>query len=91
MKFNVGERVRWKDDAAYLRLTFPGEETGTVVCVHEHPDQEGPTRLDIRFDNGEIMQRLADYRFEHIAPACLGQEIAAERPFSEEQTARLNA
>ncbi len=66
MTFAVGERVRWKDDAAYLQLSFPGTDIGTVMSVYKSPDQDGRTQLDIKLDNGEVMRRISDHRFERI-------------------------
>jgi hypothetical protein len=66
MTFNIGERVKWKERGTYLRLSFPGADTGTVVSVNKYSGEGCATELDIRFDNGEIVRGVADYRFEKV-------------------------
>ena len=63
MTFKIGDRVRRKEMGTYLRLSFPGTETGTVVFVREYSDRNV---LDIRLDNGEVLRSIADHKFEQI-------------------------
>jgi hypothetical protein len=65
MTFKIGDRVRRKERGAYLQLSFPGGEAGTVIYVRESRDQEvRGAQLDIRLDNGEVLRTMADHRFE---------------------------
>jgi hypothetical protein len=67
MTFKVGDRVRRKERGAYLQLSFPGSEAGTVIYVRETRDQEvRGAQLDIRLDNGEVLRTMADHRFELV-------------------------
>jgi hypothetical protein len=64
--FKIGDRVRRKEMGTYLRLSFPGTETGTVVFVREYSDRDVRVHLDIRLDNGEVLRSMADHKFEQI-------------------------
>jgi hypothetical protein len=66
MTFKIGDRVRWKETGTYLRLSFPGTETGTVVSVREYSDPDLRVHLDIRLDNGEIVRSTPDHKFERV-------------------------
>jgi hypothetical protein len=66
MTFKIGDRVRQKERGTYLRLSFPGTETGTVISVREYPDEDVRIQLDIKLDNGEVVRTLADHRFELV-------------------------
>jgi hypothetical protein len=66
MTLKIGDRVRWKERGTYLRLSLPGTETGTVVSVREYSDPDVRVHLDIRLDNGEVLENMADHKFERL-------------------------
>ena len=66
MTFKIGDRVRRKEMGAYLRLSYPGTETGRVVFVREFSDRDVRVHLDIRLDNGEVLRSMAYHKFEQI-------------------------
>jgi hypothetical protein len=66
MTFKVGDRAQRKEMGAYLQLSFPGTETGTVVSVREYSDPDVRVHLDIRLDNGEVLRSMADHKFEPV-------------------------
>jgi hypothetical protein len=72
--FKIGDRVRRKEMGTYLRLSFPGTETGTVVFVREFSDRDVRVHLDritakscgawpITSLNRFLNQALRSYRF----------------------------
>jgi hypothetical protein len=66
MTFKIGDRVRRKVRDTYLRLTFPGTETGTVVSLRRPPGEGETVKLDVMLDNGEVMRGVAHHGFERI-------------------------
>ncbi len=74
MTFKIGDRVKRKERGTYLRLSFPGTETGTVVFVREYSDQNVGVHLDIRLDNGEVLRSMAD-----LNPALRSYRFAPRR------------
>jgi hypothetical protein len=73
MTFKIGDRVRWKERGTYLRLSFPGSETGTVLSVREYSEPDIRIHLDIKLDNGEVVRSVADYRLERVPQPALHQ------------------
>ncbi len=66
MTFKIGDRVKRKVRDTYLRLSFPGTETGTVVSLRRHPGEVETIKLDVKLDNGELVRGVAHQGFERI-------------------------
>jgi hypothetical protein len=66
MTFKIGDRVRRKVRDTYLRLSFPGTETGTVVSLRRQSGEGEMIKLDVKLDNGELMRGVTQHGFERI-------------------------
>jgi hypothetical protein len=65
MKFEIGSRVKWKDDCP-IRLGHQTSDVGQVLALHNCRARH--REIDIESDYGDVVHRAAEHRFEPVSP-----------------------